>query len=41
MGDFASHSLKGGGATYMSVMGFTIPQVKETGGWVSDSFLVH
>ena len=36
VGDFASHSLRRGGATYMSMVGCTVPQVKERGGWASD-----
>ena len=36
VGDFASHSLRRGGATYMSMVGCTVPQVKERGGWKSD-----
>ena len=35
-GDFASHSLRRGGATFMSMVGCTISQVKDRGGWVSD-----
>ena len=35
-GDFASHSLRRGGASYMSMAGCTVTQVKERGGWASD-----
>ena len=36
IGDFASHSLRRGGATYMSMVGCTVLQVKDRGGWSSD-----
>ena len=36
VGNFASHSLRRGGATYMSMVGCTVPQVKDRGGWASD-----
>ena len=35
-GNFSSHSLRRGGATHMSMVGCTVPQIKERGGWVSD-----
>ena len=36
VGDFASHSLRRGGASYMSMVGCSIAQVKDRGGWASD-----
>ena len=35
-GNFASHSLRGGGATFMSMMGCTVTEIKSRGNWVSD-----
>ena len=35
-GDFASHSLRRGGATYMSNKGCSVAEVKDRGGWKSD-----
>ena len=35
-GDFASHSLRRGGATHMSMVGCSVPQIKDRGGWASD-----
>ena len=36
VGDFASHSLRRGGATHMSMSGCTVPEVKGRGLWKSD-----
>ena len=36
VGDFASHSLRGGGATFMSMVGCSIDEIKSRGQWVSD-----
>ena len=35
-GNFASHSLRRGGATHMSLSGCTVPEVKTRGGWKSE-----
>ena len=35
-GDFASHSLRRGGATYMSLLNCSIPEIKSRGMWKSD-----
>ena len=35
-GDFASHSLRRGGASYMSSKGCSVSEVKDRGGWKSD-----
>lgn len=35
--DFASHSLRRGGATFMSETGFSVAEVKDRGGWASDT----
>ena len=35
-GDFASHSLRKGGATFMSMSGCGLTEVKDRGGWKSD-----
>ena len=35
-GDFASHSLRKGGATFMSMSGCSVQEVKTRGGWKSD-----
>ena len=35
-GNFASHSLRRGGASYMSMKGCRVSEVKERGGWKSD-----
>ena len=35
-GDFASHSLRRGGATYMSMKGCSVSEVRDRGGWKSD-----
>ena len=34
-GDFASYSLRGGGATFMSLMSCSVTEIKERGQWVS------
>ena len=36
VGDFATHSLRTGGATHMSMSGCTVAEVKERGRWKSD-----
>ena len=36
VGDFASHSLRRGGATYMSMKGCSVTEVRDRGGWKSD-----
>ena len=36
IGDFASHSLRRGGATHMSMQGCSIAEVRDRGGWKSD-----
>ena len=36
VGDFASHSLRKGGATFMSMSGCGVSEVKARGGWKSD-----
>ena len=35
-GNYASHSLRRGGATYMSMIDCTVPEIKARGGWKSD-----
>ena len=35
-GNFASHSLRRGGATHMSMKGCSVPELKDRGGWKSD-----
>ena len=36
VGDFASHSLRKGGATFMSMSGCSVPEIRARGGWKSD-----
>ena len=35
-GDFASHSLRRGGATFVSMLECPVSQIKDRGGWKSD-----
>ena len=35
-GSFSSHSLRRGGASFMSMIDCTIPQIKSRGNWASD-----
>ena len=35
-GDFATHSLRAGGATYMSMLGCNVSEIKSRGQWASD-----